>query len=65
MENIRIIITEEHPLQVEQRVLNLLNEKAELDRDVRAGDHAKMELKRVKEQLKDCYKFLIENSPLD
>lgn len=63
MENIKIIINEEHPLQTEQRLKYLLEEKSELDREVRAGEHAKMELKKVNKDLNDCYKTLIKNSP--
>ena len=61
--NVKIIITEQAE-QTEQRLKYLLEEKAELERQIRAGEHARMEIIEVNKKLIDCYKSLIEKSPL-
>ena len=57
--NVKIIITEQAE-QTEQRLKYLLEEKAELERQIRAGEHARMEIKEINKKLNDCYKSLIE-----
>ena len=65
MRNIKTIITEEQTEQTEQRLRYLLEDKAELERQIRVGEHARMEIIEVNRELVDCYKSLIEKSPLE
>lgn len=62
--NVNIFITQqESTRELEDKVLNLLRDKAELEREIRAAEHAQRELKELDAKLNKCYKLLaIKNS---
>jgi len=60
--NVKIFIREEHPRDTEQSLKYLLEEKAELEREIRAGEHAKREIIEVNNKIIACCKTLIKNS---
>lgn len=53
-------------VEIERKLLYLLQSKSELDREIRVGKEAEQELIKVNEKIKGCCILLAnENSPLD
>lgn len=53
-------------VEIERKLLYLLQSKSELDREIRVGKEAEQELIKVNEKIKGCAIIIAnENSPLD
>jgi len=61
LKGIKIVIEEQNVKQTEDKIFNLLRDKWELERKVKVGEHARMELEELDKKLNNCYTKLCNN----